>query len=210
MKKYHAIIMLALLTFSSCKDLDGDISSLKADPYAELFDPLMDENDAASIYGTVNNKDEISVIASGSAFEVSGVPQEIFLAPFPGGSIGAMENSIGVLRDVIPYTHEEYKDVYKRYYLDNGVPYILFGLELPEHSMTYSVKQGTDMHTVCVTFGATDGRMEFRPVGSMYYWVYLFTLDIVKMTVDGEERPVPERHTLNYRLYYNREKDSIG
>lgn len=204
MKIYHAIIMLALLAFSSCAYYDGDFQTVASDVDGNvLFKPLIGENDVASIYGVANGNDNISVIASGCMFEVSGIPQDVFLAPFPGGSIETMENNIGLLRDVIPY-------IYDDYWTNNGISHFGSILRFPEHSMTYSVRQGEDTHTVCVTFGATKGQIHFRQVGPTNYWVYEFTMTILKMTVDGEIRPVPERGSIEYKLYYNRFKDSIG
>lgn len=218
MKIYHAVVMLALLTFSSCmKDMDGWIGSDKYplhDPehnyYKNYFFPLMDENDVASIYGAVNDNDNISVIASGSTFEISGIPQDIFLAPFPGGTIEPAGNNMNMLRDVIPYTHEEYRPIDEIYNKEVNLPYVWFDLMFEAHSMTYNVRQGEDVHTVCVTFGPEHGKVEFRPIGATYYWAYEFGMMMKKMTVDGEEWPLPKERIIMYKLYYNRFKDSIG
>lgn len=217
MKNIISIMMLAMLTLllNSCAVEPFDWGASDDDIYQgygipeNFFYPLIDGNDVASIYGKANDNDNISVIASGCTFEISGLPQDIFLAPFPGGSVDAMSNNISMLRDVIPYTHEEYKYYNPNQPWDSYIKFISFKISFPEHTMTYTVRQGNDTHTVCVTFGQTEGKTEFMPVVNAPYWVYQFTMDITKMTVDGEERPVPEKHSIEYRLYYNRSKDNI-
>lgn len=206
MKTYYAVMLLVLAISSCVKDYDGDISTLNpqisfANP--NFFLPLMDANDVASIYGVADDNDNISVIASGSAFEISGLPQTIFLAPFEYSSIVAININIGMLRDEIPYTHDVFTHIKGRFPES-------FYLTFPEHNMTYRVKHGNAVHTVCVTFGSETGVAQFRLVGTTYYWVYEFKMNIIKMTVDGVEQPVPEMHTIEYKLYFNRLKDSIG
>lgn len=210
MKIYPLIFLFALLTLCSCGDFypaDNSNSGGYYDPEDFIseayFQPLMDGNDVANIYGMANGYNTISVIASGSMFEVSCLPQDMFLAPFPGGSVYAEDGNISVLRDVIPYTHEEFSipqgnDYQKKYQLS-----------FPEHGMTYKVQQGESVHTVCVTFGKTDGVTEMNIMAARHYWVYQFTMAIIAMTVDGVEQPLPEKRSIEYKLYYNRFKDTI-
>lgn len=211
MKTYFLISLFALLTICSCGEFDFDNDGSSGSYYdpedfvsEAYFMPLMDGSDVANIYGMANGYNTISVIASGSMFEVSCLPQDIFLAPFPGGSVYAEDGNISVLRDVIPYTHEEFSipqgnDYQKKYQLS-----------FPEHDMTYKVQQGESIHTVCVTFGKTEGVTEFSIMASRHYWVYQFTMKAIGMTVDGVEQPLPEKKSIEYKLYYNRFKDTIG
>lgn len=208
--KNLSLMLLTLLALCSCSDLDPMDMSNSGNYYAPedfisegYFQPLMDGSDVANIYGMANGYNTISVIASGCMFEVSCLPQDMFLAPFPGGSLYAADGNISVLRDVIPYTHETFSNP------DVANQPKTYQLSFPEHSMTYKVKQGENVHTVCMAFGQTDGVTEFSVVGSHYYWVYLFTMEIVGMTIDGEEQPLPAKRSIEYKLYYNRYKDSI-
>lgn len=210
MKNIISMMMLAL-TMLSCSNLDESHDYYDPNYFGSevFFLPLMDADDVASLYGMANGYSNISVMASGNTFEVSGLPQSIFLAPFPGGSISSSDNSISMLRDVIPYTHEEYKYYNPNKLYDSYIKFITFNISFPEHTMTYNVKKGNENHTVCVTFGETEGKTEFVPVVNAPYWVYQFTMDIIKMTVDGEECPLPEQHSIEYKLYYNRDRDKI-
>lgn len=208
--KNLAIMLLALLALCSCVDLDPADEGNSGNYYdpensisEAYFLPLVDDADVANIYGMANGYNTISVIASGSMFEVSCLPQDMFLAPFPGGSVYAEDGNISVLRDVIPYTHAEFCKP------DVANQMKKYQLSFPEHNMTYKVKQGDSLRTVCMTFGHTDGVTELSVMGGHYYWVYLFTMEIVGMTVDGEEQPLPAKRTIEYKLYYNRYKDSI-
>lgn len=209
------IMLLTLIAVSSCSNLDPDSDNPGNyyDPNyynsENYFMPLMDDRDFANIYGMANDHDNISVIASGNMFEISALPSDIFLAPFPGGSIDAMSNNISVLRDEIPYTHEDYRIVEDKYSYIDYIDYNSYKLSFPEHNMRYRVKQGNDVHTVCMTFGSTIGTTEFRPVGSKLYWVYQFTMTIIMMTVDGVEAPLPEQRSIEYKLYFNRYKDTV-
>lgn len=208
--KNLAIMLLTLLALCSCSNLDPMDMSNSGNYYdpedfisEQFFLPLMDGSDLANIYGMANGYNTISVIASGCMFEVSCLPPDMFLAPFPGGSVYAEDGHISMLRDVIPYTHEEFCNS------EVSNQPRKYQLSFPEHSMTYKVKQGESVHTVCITFGQTDGVTEFSVVGGHYYWVYLFTMEITAITVDGEEQPLPARRSIEYKLYYNRHKDSI-
>lgn len=208
--KHLALILLTLLTLCSCSNLDPigmENSGGYYDPdkyiSEQFFLPLTDRSDLANIYGMANGYNNISVIASGCMFEISCLPQDIFLAPFPGGSVYAEDGNISMLRDVVPYTHEAFSTSEVANQLKK------YQLSFPEHSMTYKVKQGESIHNVCMTFGQTDGVTEFSVVGGHYYWVYQFTMEIVGMTVDGEEQPLPAKRSIEYKFYFNRFKDSI-
>lgn len=205
--RHLSVMIIVLLALCSCgTELDNTNGYYDPDNFVSesFFLPLMDGNDVANIYGMANGYNTISVIASGSMFEVSCLPQDMFLAPFPGGSVYAEDGNISVLRDVIPYNHEEFcfsqgSDFQKTYQLS-----------FPEHSMTYRVQQNGDIHAVCMTFRKTDGVTAFSVMGGHHYWVYQFAMEIVRMTVDGVEQPLPAKRSIEYKLYYNRFKDSIG
>lgn len=207
---YYVILLLAVLTLCSCSTFDSDESDYPSNYYdpehyisEAYFMPLMDANDVANIYGMANGYNTISVIASGSMFEVSCLPQDMFLDSFPGGSVYAEGGNISVLRDVIPYTHEEFRIP------DQDRQVKMYQLSFPEHSMTYKVQQGESLHDVCMTFGKADGVTEFCVMGGHHYWVYRFTMEIVGMTVDGVEHPLPAKRSIEYNFYYNRFKDTI-
>lgn len=204
--RYLSVILLVLLV--SCSP-DGE-QGYTNDYYnpnglisEHFFQPMKDANDVANIYGMANGNDNISVIASGCMFEVSCLPQDIFLAPFPGGSVYAENGNISMLRDVIPYTHEEFCNP------ESSSQLTKYKLSFPEHSMTYRVQQGGSIHTVCMTFGKTDGVTEITIVGARHYWVYQFTMEIVGMTVDGVKQPLPAQRNIEYKFYYNRYENSI-
>lgn len=155
----------------------------------------LSNSDMASIYGTVNGDDRIMVMATGDVFYVAYLPDEIFLAPFPGGSVYTYpaESVPLMLYDNIYYTIEELSA--------DGLEY---KLHIPEHTMNYKVKQGDDIHLVAVTFAKTEGSCTYVEVGNKMFWRYSFTLTMAKMTSDGNEVNLTGEKELNYEFYYNR------
>lgn len=192
--------MLVLLAITGCSDLgDNDISSLYQDNNYYGSNSL-NGSGSASFYGTVNGKDNISIIGTSNAFEVAGFPSDDILRFLDGAKLldgSPSSNTIdNVMRDLIPYSVGE----------DHGKRKVL---NIYAHTMEFTVicRDGSTPRVV-VYFESCENPydnnfVQYIEAASGCYWLYNFTIRSVKMTIDGS--PVEKFEGMDYyfRIFYS-------
>lgn len=195
--------ILPTLILSSCAVDDFDYTQ-----DGDYYFSSLEANQFVPVYGTVNGKDNISIIATGNYFEVSGFPSDDIMKYLD--SFGAAEIVLGttvsntlsnVLRDLIPYRHNAVS-------ADGNVGKKI-SLEVLPHTMSFMVGLNGTTQNVEVYFEpkGSDNYMMYTSTTSGYCWVYNFTITAVKMAVDGNTVADFKGSDYEFRIYYQPSKN---
>lgn len=208
LSKILLFILPALIMSSCVAEPDDNISNLPSnngnygsqstpEHSTTLFYPL-GNSDYVPVYGTVNDKDNISVIGSGNAFEVTGLMADElkgYLGSYEVMNYSTNNSTLNTTRDLIPYLHEDFTadNIAKRKLL----------MSIVAHDMTFDAKYGGTIHSIAIHFEPSgDGSIQYAYVSSQNYWVYSFTMHSSRMTIDGESVESFKEEDYAFRIFY--------
>lgn len=199
------LFILPALIMSSCVAEPDDISGLGSgmgnygsseNPPIEFY-PL-GNSDYVPVYATVNDKDNISVIGSGNAFEVTGLMENElreYLGNYEVMNYSTNNSTLNTTRDLIPYVHEDYTadNIAKRDML----------MTVVAHDMTFDAKYGGKIHNISIHFEPSgNGRIKYARIASQNYWMYAFAMISSGMTIDGDSVESFKDEEYVLRIFY--------
>lgn len=194
--KQLLLLLTTLMLMTSCLEQDDFYYSEQYWGDGADFRPI-DKDDKALCLGWVGEW-TTNVNATSSLFEIPSFPEDSLLQYLPGAKVYS-ETQVPVIRETIPYTHEDYEDRWQ----DD----VTFTMQVKKHLMEFDVKANDQIRHVAVQMADAPGKV-YKTSGTRKYWRYEFTLKAVWMTVDGTR--VQDFKPIDYptHILYNRLTDS--